>query len=264
MRNINTMSISTNWTLPIIESNTTAITNLGLNSPLNGLYLAANSFIASTFGPFDQLSDYLVDVFNADDPLQYFGDTWDTIADVEIALLVCLSVGLLYIFLMIISGFVFLCCRCCCYGCGHTDYQSEKSAKSCWKYVNSSILLSILISVFICMIFLFLENDWVNEIVASLTEDVTTVFSNLSLYISGVANQVNYYTYEFDSLGEETIKYIEGLSSLIIAPLVANLTNEIQPILNDIKNVDNQLGNLVIEMNVFDTELENLRGFILL
>lgn len=249
--------METNWTLPIIPVDST-LPDLDINTALNGLYNLANLIIASMFGNFTELSSYINDVLTAEDPLTYFSETWEDVVNLEIGLIVALSFGALYIVAMIFYGIIFSILRCCCNLCGHTNYMSMQENKSKWKYVNSFTLILICTSLIICMIFIYLTNDWTNRIITDLSTDITIIFNNLSLYVTGIASQISYYTDNLDKLGEETITFVDNVQERTITPIIDDIIGRIKPILEESQSVPGNIDGLVNKMNSFDSYLGNL------
>merc|ERR1712062_628344 len=98
---------------------------------------------------------------------------------------------------MLISFFIFTCCRACCNGCGHKKYQKSSEARSCWKWVNYTFLTVSVVLIFIGLVFSYYTNEYISDVVDYVPEATIEIIDTVSLYVGGMSNQLGYMTNSF-------------------------------------------------------------------
>ncbi|XP_048864775.1 prominin-2 [Brienomyrus brachyistius] len=108
----------------------------------------------------------------------------------EAGFLVCVAIGLLYVFLMPLAGLCLACCRC--YGnCGGHMYQEQSPDIHRWRrglYRATLFTTAIILAGNVCM---FYSNHSVSVAVSRAPSGIRGAMSNVQTYLSALLQQIN-------------------------------------------------------------------------
>ncbi|XP_056292200.1 prominin-1-like [Pseudoliparis swirei] len=109
----------------------------------------------------------------------------------EVGFLVCAAIGVLYIVLMPIVGFLLACCRCCG-NCGGKKYQKQTSSTHCRRrtlYWTAFVTTVILLAGNICM---FKSNEAIKVSVDQSQLELNKSINNIHSFLTAVPQQLDY------------------------------------------------------------------------
>ncbi|XP_072534195.1 prominin-2 [Salminus brasiliensis] len=127
----------------------------------------------------------------------------------ETGFLVCIAIGILYIFLMPLIGFCFACCRCCG-NCGGRMYQKQTSNIHCKRrlfYWTTCIFTLIILAGNICM---FFSNQYTADGVRNGVGELNNTFKSLQSYVSTVPKQIDQVVKESYVTVDEITCHVNG------------------------------------------------------
>jgi len=263
------------WSLPPI--NYTEPSDHINNEALSVMFSMANGLVDTVFVPFETIEPWLTQLANSDDYLQYLSENYLSLLGYSAGWITCITISILYILIIPTFLLTFCACRCCCGFCGHSNKQSYSEAKSKWRWCNFSSLFLINLLLILGAIFVFMTNNWVNEVVENVPQDASLIISTFNDYVSGTSNQVVYMTEQFNLTYSEIFTIVAAFGTTFVAPIVNQTLLVLQPTLDGfeqlpsdisgieslLKEADTNLLNLETAQDTFTAELESVRTVFL-
>uniref|UniRef100_A0A8C4EMY8 Prominin 2 n=1 Tax=Dicentrarchus labrax TaxID=13489 RepID=A0A8C4EMY8_DICLA len=139
----------------------------------------------------------------------------------QVGFLVCVAIGILYIVLMPIVGFLLACCRCCG-NCGGKMYQKQTSSIHCRRralYWSAFITTVIILAGNICM---FRSNEALKGSVDQTPVELNKTIYNINTFLTAVPQQIHYVVRESSKTIQEVTRNLDGRNHFCFSVLTHN------------------------------------------
>ncbi|XP_046886101.1 prominin-2 [Hypomesus transpacificus] len=154
----------------------------------------------------------------------------------EVGFLVCAAIGILYIVLMPLVGFIMACCRCCG-NCGGRMYQQQTSSLHCHRrglYCCTFITTLILLAGNICM---FRSNESLKVSVDHVTVEINNTLDNLHTYLITLPKEVDHVLNESYKTVDEVSNSLNAIGPLLGKEIQKALEGPLNAALQSVRDV---------------------------
>lgn len=225
-------------------------------SSLNGLVNAGEGFIDVVYSPFTKLEPTLIRLLSDTSTIiDALAEDWRDILSVNVSLIICLSLAVLYLIIDLLGGIIWCSCHCCC---KRKKKQSSKQADSCWKYSHLffSILFGLLLA--ISSIFIFLSNQNVYEFIPTIPDKLILIIETAESVFEQISNLVT----EVDST---TIALLGSISSQVLnikdafaVPLISDIQKTIDVPFGNLKSLPDSITQIKDSLALIDSGITSL------
>ncbi|XP_076794563.1 prominin-1 isoform X3 [Arvicanthis niloticus] len=169
----------------------------------------------------------------------------------EIGVLICAILGLLFIILMPLVGFLFCMCRCC-NKCGGEMHQRQKQNEPCQrKYLGISLFVICLL-MSLGIMYGFVANQQTRTRVKRTQKLAESNFRDLETLLTETPKQIDYILEQYTNTKNKAFSDLDGIDSLLGGRIKDQLKSKVTPVLEEIKamaTVIKQTKNALQNMN---------------
>ncbi|KAL2082968.1 hypothetical protein ACEWY4_020741 [Coilia grayii] len=186
----------------------------------------------------------------------------ETITEVlqyEIGFLVCVAIGVLYIVLMPLVGFLLACCRCCG-NCGGHMYQKQSHSIHCRRrslYWATLAITLIILAGNICM---FASNESTKQSMKETPKRVTATLGNLQMYLSTVPEQIAFVVNESSRTVDAVSNNLGEIGPLLGREIQKAVERPLRPALESVKSLAQVVNSTSTELAHLNSSLGRLQS----
>ncbi|XP_027943656.1 prominin-1 [Eumetopias jubatus] len=163
-----------------------------------------------------------------------FSTEYEKIIYYEIGIIICVVLGLLFVFLMPLVGFCFGLCRCCNKCGGEMHQRQKKNGTFLRKYFTVSLLV-ICIFISVGIIYGFVANHHLRTQIEKTRELADSNFKDLRTLLNGTPEQINYVLSQYATTKKKAFSDLDNIKSLLGGGIHEQLRPKVMPVLDDIK-----------------------------
>ncbi|XP_076804864.1 prominin-1-A-like isoform X3 [Clavelina lepadiformis] len=265
------MSTSLNYTDLPQENYNEVTVDISVSS-LSHLFVMTRDFVNIVFLPFSSLESFLYSlvtggVNGSSDFLNDLLNQWQALAALEVGYLACLAAGLLFIILVPLVSFIMCCCRTCCDNCGGEMIQTRKRTRSKWRHCFCVSLLIITVFIAVPCVFVFLTNEWINDVVKLFPEKTSASLDDVIKYIDSIPNQLNHITDQYGRLDQSLRTDVSDIGNTLGIPIrdeVLQMSNDsleqFMQLSNDLDGALSALADVQSATTALDTSVAALNS----
>ncbi|KAJ8248103.1 hypothetical protein GJAV_G00238340 [Gymnothorax javanicus] len=176
----------------------------------------------------------------------------------EVGFLVCAAIGILYIILMPLVGFIFACCRCCG-NCGGRMYQEQTKSIDCRRRGIYWALLVITVFILAGNVCMFRgSQSWAYSIQYSLTQSESTL-DNIQNYLEAVPQDVDVVVNESLLTVGAVRSRLNNVGSLLGAELQKALGSSLNPALDSVRHFSEELKKVIQVLSQLNNTQQQLQ-----
>lgn len=176
----------------------------------------------------------------------------------EVGFLVCAAIGILYIILMPLVGFIFACCRCCG-NCGGRMYQEQTKVINCRRRGIYWALLVITVIILAGNVCMFRgSQSWAYSIQYSLTQSETTL-DNIQNYLEAVPQDVDVVVNESLSTVGAVRTRLNDVGNLLGSDLQKALRSSLNPALDSVRHFSQELKKVIQVLSQLNNTQQQLQ-----
>nr|XP_058922111.1 prominin-1 [Kogia breviceps] len=178
----------------------------------------------------------------------------------EIGIIICAVLGLLFIFLMPLVGFVFSLCRCC-NKCGGEMHQRQKKNGAALKNYFTLSLLVICIFISIGFIYGFLANQHIRTHIEKTRKLSESNFNDLRTLLNATPGQIDYVLDQYTTTKARAFSDLDNIKLLLGGGIFEQLKPRVVPVLDDIKAMAEEIQDTretLVEVNSILTDMRQL------
>ncbi|XP_059952099.1 prominin-1 [Mesoplodon densirostris] len=152
----------------------------------------------------------------------------------EIGIIICAVLGLLFIILMPLVGFVFSLCRCC-NKCGGEMHQRQKKNGAALKNYFTLSLLVICIFISIGIICGFVASQHIRTHIEKTRKLSESNFNDLRTLLNATPGQIDYVLDQYTTTKARAFSDLDNIKLLLGGGIFEQLKPKVVPVLDDIK-----------------------------
>ncbi|XP_073661188.1 prominin-1 isoform X3 [Tursiops truncatus] len=152
----------------------------------------------------------------------------------EIGIIICAVLGLLFIILMPLVGFVFSLCRCC-NKCGGEMHQRQKKNGAALKSYFTLSLLVICIFISFGIIYGFVANQHIRTHIEKTRKLSESNFNDLRTLLNATPGQIDYVLDQYTTTKARAFSDLDNIKLLLGDGIFKQLKPRVVPVLDDIK-----------------------------
>ncbi|XP_007167402.2 prominin-1 isoform X2 [Balaenoptera acutorostrata] len=178
----------------------------------------------------------------------------------EIGIITCAVLGLLFIILMPLVGFVFSLCRCC-NKCGGEMHQRQKKNGAALKNYFTLSLLVICIFISIGIIYGFVANQHIRTHVEKTRKLSESNFNDLRTLLNATPGQIDYVLDQYTTTKARAFSDLDNIKLLLGGGIFEHLKPRVVPVLDDIKAMAEEIQETretLVEVNSILTDMRHL------
>ncbi|XP_059779285.1 prominin-1 [Balaenoptera ricei] len=178
----------------------------------------------------------------------------------EIGIIICAVLGLLFIILMPLVGFVFSLCRCC-NKCGGEMHQRQKKNGAALKNYFTLSLLVICIFISIGIIYGFVANQHIRTHVEKTRKLSESNFNDLRTLLNAAPGQIDYVLDQYTTTKARAFSDLDNIKLLLGGGIFEHLKPRVVPVLDDIKAMAEEIQETretLVEVNSILTDMRHL------
>ncbi|XP_054996673.1 prominin-1 isoform X2 [Sorex araneus] len=162
-----------------------------------------------------------------------FRSSHDSIIAYELGVLICVSLGLLFITLMPLVGLCFCLCRCLG-KCGGAMHQREKAQGPALRryFAVSLLVISILISGGIVCV--FIANHYMRNLGTSTWKLADSNINDLRTFLNSIPEQIDYMVEQYHPTKERAFSDLDNIRPLLGDRIHEALKPTVSPVLTDV------------------------------
>ena len=223
-----------------------------------------DALINAIFNPLDSITPLLDELLDENgDLVDYLTGNWQSIANQQIGLVAAIVIGLLYVVLVPLAGFIVACSECCCL----KKCQSNSKCCSCCGLFDriATGLLSLL--VLLGGVLVLVANSHTEQAIKSLPNEFKTTTTIPSGYLTSVKGQLDSYFDDYvrftnTNMDQLTDEQIGNSAKFIVEKAVDPVLNEITTTINDVDEIINDFNTITTNFGAAKTEAGNLETSI--
>ncbi|XP_035519867.1 prominin-2 [Morone saxatilis] len=177
----------------------------------------------------------------------------------QVGFLVCAAIGILYMVLMPIVGFLLACCRCCG-NCGGKMYQKQTSSIHCRRralYWSAFITTVIILAGNICM---FKSNEALKGSVDQTPVELNKTIYNINTFLTAVPQQLHYVVRESSKTIQEVTRNLDAIGPQVGTGIQEKLRGTMDTVLNSVRLLDQETDNTQVQLNNLNSSLAQLQS----
>ncbi|KAM9087279.1 prominin-1 isoform 2-T4 [Megaptera novaeangliae] len=178
----------------------------------------------------------------------------------EIGIIICAVLGLLFIILMPLVGFVFSLCRCC-NKCGGEMHQRQKKNGAALKNYFTLSLLVICIFISIGIIYGFVANQHIRTHIEKTRKLSESNFNDLRTLLNATPGQIDYVLDQYTTTKARAFSDLDNIKLLLGGGIFEHLKPRVVPVLDDIKAMAEEIQETretLVEVNSILTDMRHL------
>ncbi|XP_061048096.1 prominin-1 isoform X1 [Eubalaena glacialis] len=178
----------------------------------------------------------------------------------EIGIIICAVLGLLFIILMPLVGFVFSLCRCC-NKCGGEMHQRQKKNGAALKNYFTLSLLVICIFISIGIIYGFVANQHIRTHIEKTRKLSESNFNDLRTLLNATPGQIDYVLDQYTTTKARAFSDLDNIKLLLGGGIFEQLKPRVVPVLDDIKAMAEEIQETretLVEVNSILTDMRQL------
>uniref|UniRef100_A0A8C6F4Y8 Prominin 1 n=1 Tax=Monodon monoceros TaxID=40151 RepID=A0A8C6F4Y8_MONMO len=178
----------------------------------------------------------------------------------EIGIIICAVLGLLFIILMPLVGFVFSLCRCC-NKCGGEMHQRQKKNGAALKSYFTLSLLVICIFISIGIIYGFVANQHIRTHIEKTRKLSESNFNDLRTLLNATPGQIDYVLEQYTTTKARAFSDLDNIKLLLGGGIFEQLKPRVVPVLDDIKAMAEEIQETretLVEVNSILTDMRQL------
>ncbi|XP_032487605.1 LOW QUALITY PROTEIN: prominin-1 [Phocoena sinus] len=178
----------------------------------------------------------------------------------EIGIIICAVLGLLFIILMPLVGFVFSLCRCC-NKCGGEMHQRQKKNGAALKSYFTLSLLVICIFISIGIIYGFVANQHIRTHIEKTRKLSESNFNDLRTLLNATPGQIDYVLDQYTTTKARAFSDLDNIKLLLGGGIFEQLKPRVVPVLDDIKAMAEEIQETretLVEVNSILTDMRQL------
>ncbi|XP_061601189.1 prominin-2 [Cololabis saira] len=177
----------------------------------------------------------------------------------QVGFLVCVAIGVLYIILMPIVGFILACCRCCG-NCGGKMYQKQTSSIHCRRRTLYIFAFSTTIIIFAGNICMFRSNDALKASVDQSPGEINNILGNIHTFLTAVPQQVDYVVNESNKTVQEVVRNLDAIGPQLGAEIQQRFKGPLDIALHSVRLLDGETVNTSVELGKLNSSLNHLQS----
>ncbi|KAI4813157.1 hypothetical protein KUCAC02_024505 [Chaenocephalus aceratus] len=177
----------------------------------------------------------------------------------DVGFLVCTAIGVLYIVLMPIVGFLLACCRCCG-NCGGNMYQKQTSSTNCHRrsiYWTAFGTTAIILAGNVCM---FMSNTDIKVSVEQSQVELNKSINNIHSYLTSVPQQIDKVVNESYRTVEEVSRNLDAIGPQLGKEIKAQFKGTLDPALSSVRLLDQETVNTSLGLSQLNSSLTQLQS----
>ncbi|XP_033266534.2 prominin-1 [Orcinus orca] len=178
----------------------------------------------------------------------------------EIGIIICAVLGLLFIILMPLVGFVFSLCRCC-NKCGGEMHQRQKKNGAALKSYFTLSLLVICIFISFGIIYGFVANQHIRTHIEKTRKLSESNFNDLRTLLNATPGQIDYVLDQYTTTKARAFSDLDNIKLLLGDGIFKQLKPRVVPVLDDIKAMAEEIQETretLVEVNSILTDMRQL------
>ncbi|XP_007449890.1 PREDICTED: prominin-1 [Lipotes vexillifer] len=178
----------------------------------------------------------------------------------EIGIIICAVLGLLFIILMPLVGFVFSLCRCC-NKCGGEMHQRQKKNGAALKSYFTLSLLVICIFISIGIICGFVASQHIRTHIEKTRKLSESNFNDLRTLLNATPGQIDYVLDQYTTTKARAFSDLDNIKLLLGGGIFEQLKPRVAPVLDDIKAMAEEIQETresLVEVNSILTDMRQL------
>ena len=223
-----------------------------------------DALINAIFKPFDSITPLLDEVLDENGDLaDYLGSNWQSLANQQMALAAAVVIGLLYVVLVPLAGFIVACSECCCL----KKCQSGSKCCSCCGLFDRIDTGLLALLVLLGGILVLVANSHTEQAITSLPDEFKTTTTIPSGYLTSVKGQLDSYFDDYvrftnTNMDQLTDEHLGNSAKDIVKKAVDPVLNEIAATIDDVDELLNDFDTITTNFGVAKTEAGNLESSI--
>ena len=159
---------------------------------------------------------------------------------------------------MPITGIFFCSCRLC-NNCGGRLYQDLKDAQSGWRIFHCLALMITNTMILIGMVFVYLTNDWVGQVVKEVGPATLENIDHIYGYTENINSQLAEVYDSYILVENATESELNNVGNLLGEPIANELKKAFNPAFKELEEFQNQLNAILITLETTDKTLGKLK-----
>lgn len=179
----------------------------------------------------------------------------------EVGFLVCVAIGILYIFLMPIIGFFLACCRCCG-NCGGKMYQKQTSSIHCLRRTLYFSVFAVTIIIFAGNICMFRSNEALKVSVDQSSLELNSSIGDIRTFLTAVPQQVENVLNEGSRTVQEVTRNLDDIGRQVGEKIQQRFKGTLDPALQSVKLLHQESLNSSERLDKLNSSLAQLQSSI--
>ncbi|XP_063129620.1 prominin-1 isoform X12 [Rattus norvegicus] len=180
------------------------------------------------------------------------------VAIYEIGVLICVILGLLFIFLMPLVGFFFCMCRCC-NKCGGEMHQRQKQNESCRRKCLAISLLLICLLMSLGIAFGFVANQQTRTRIQRTQKLAESNYRDLRALLTEAPKQIDYILGQYNTTKNKAFSDLDSIDSVLGGRIKGQLKPKVTPVLEEIKAMATAIRQTKDALQNMSSSLKSLR-----
>lgn len=180
------------------------------------------------------------------------------VAIYEIGVLICVILGLLFIFLMPLVGFFFCLCRCC-NKCGGEMHQRQKQNERCRRKCLALSLLLICLLMSLGIAFGFVANQQTRTRIQRTQKLAESNYRDLRALLTEAPKQIDYILGQYNRTKNKALSDLDSIDSVLGGRIKGQLKPKVTPVLEEIKAMATAIRQTKDALQNMSSSLKSLR-----
>ncbi|TNN71786.1 Prominin-1-A [Liparis tanakae] len=179
----------------------------------------------------------------------------------EVGFLVCAAIGVLYIVLMPLVGFLLACCRCCG-NCGGKKYQKQTSSTHCRRqtlYWTAFVTTVILLAGNICM---FKSNEAIKVSVDQSQLELNRTINNIHSFLTAVPQQLDYVVNVSYITVQKVSNNLDAIGPQLGREIQARMRGTVDRALHSVRLLDQETVKTNLQLESLNSSLARLQSSV--
>ncbi|XP_036901444.1 prominin-1 isoform X2 [Sturnira hondurensis] len=159
---------------------------------------------------------------------------YEKVVHYEVGVIVCASLGLLFVILMPVVGLCFCLCRCC-NKCGGEMHQRQKRNGAFLRKCYAVSLLVTCVFISVGIIYGFVANDHLRTQIGKTWKLADSNIRDLRKLLNETPSQISYVLGQYTTAKEKAFSDLDNIKSLLGGGIHEQLRPKVIPVLDDIK-----------------------------
>ncbi|KAM4730310.1 prominin-2 isoform 2-T2 [Anableps anableps] len=205
--------------------------------------------------------DLFLEIVNNPQQVQSNRKLMNEILVYEVGFLVCIAIGILYIFLMPIIGFFLACCRCCG-NCGGKMYQKQTSSIHCLRRTLYFSVFAITIIIFAGNICMFRSNEALKVSVDQSPLELSNAIGDMHTFLVAVPQAMENVVSESYRTVQEVTKNLDDIGRQVGEKIQQHFRGTLDPALQSVKLLHQESLNTSDRLDKLNSSLAQLQSSI--